>query len=161
MNGREVVRCAGISRFVDIYLDGEFGEADRSEFERHLSECPSCRHNVRVQAEWQHAIRRAAPHECAPTALRDEVARAIWRQTGLRRWKQWGAHAMPAAAAIGILLSLAVSKLHWSPVPADVIAKHQRDLPIEISGGTDQVKRWYAGKVDFPVRPPRSAAGRF
>ena len=47
-----------------------------------------------------------------------------------------------------------LSRLSLSPVAADVIAKHQRNLPIEVSGGSEQVKRWYSDKVGFPVRPP-------
>jgi anti-sigma factor RsiW len=40
-------------------------------------------------------------------------------------------------------------------VTADVLAKHQRNLPVEVSGQTDDVRRWYVDKVDFPVRPPK------
>jgi hypothetical protein len=64
---------------------------------------------------------------------------------------------MPVAAAAGLLGTFALSslsRLKWSPVAADVIAKHQRNLPIEVAGGPDQVRKWYADKVDFPVRPP-------
>ena len=52
----EALRCAGISRFVDTYLDGEFGEGDRVEFESHLSDCDSCRAKVRLQADWKKAV---------------------------------------------------------------------------------------------------------
>ena len=43
-----------------------------------------------------------------------------------------------------------------------MIAKHQRNLPVEVSGGIDQVQHWYAGKLDFSVRVPqlRHAAAR-
>ena len=36
-----------------------------------------------------------------------------------------------------------------------MVAKHQSRLPIEVSGGSDQIKQWYVDKVDFPVRPPQ------
>ncbi len=35
-----------------------------------------------------------------------------------------------------------------------MIAKHQRNLPIEVTGRSEEVRRWYADKVDFPVRMP-------
>jgi anti-sigma factor RsiW len=153
---REALRCAGISRFVDTYIDAEFAEADRLEFEHHLMECDDCRHKVRDQKEWQAAVRDAAPREQAPAALRNRVQRSIARESGpLLSWRRWAVRALPAAAAVGVIASMIVSRVQWSPLAADVVAKHQRNLPIEVSGGTDQVKQWYTGKVDFPVRPPQ------
>jgi mycothiol system anti-sigma-R factor len=156
MTGKEALRCAGISRFVDTYIDAEFAEADRLEFEQHLSECDSCRHKVREQKEWKQAIRAAAPRGQAPAALRNRVMRQIARESRpMVSWRRWAARALPTAAAVGILASVMISKMQWSPLAADVVAKHQRNLPIEVSGGTDLVKQWYAGMVDFPVRPPQ------
>lgn len=158
--GNEALRCAGISRFVDTYLDGEFGEGDRAEFEAHLSECESCRGKVRAQAEWKAAIKKAAPREQAPAALRNRISRSIARESKpMLTWRQWAMRAMPAAAAVGLVATFMISKVQWSPVAADVVAKHQRQLPIEVSGGPEQVKEWYSGKVDFPVRPPQLCHG--
>ena len=157
MSGKEALRCAGISRFVDTYLDGEFAETDRAEFESHLGECEACRGKVRVQAEWKTAIKAAAPREPAPAALRNRVARSIARESKpMLSWRAWAVRAMPAAAAVGLLATFMISKVQWSPVAADVVAKHQRsNLPFDVSGGPDQIKKWYADKVDFPVRPPQ------
>src|SRR4051812_32335978 len=155
MSGKEALRCAGISRFVDTYLDGEFAETDRAEFEAHLGDCETCRGKVRGQAEWKQAIRAAAPREQAPAALRNRVARSIARESQpMLSWRAWAVRAMPAAAAVGLLATFMISKVQWSPIAADVVAKHQKPLPIEVSGGTDQVKKWYSDKVDFPVRVP-------
>jgi mycothiol system anti-sigma-R factor len=149
------LRCAGIQRFVDCYLDGEFAERDRGEFEAHLAECESCRAKVRVQAEWKKQIKAAAPHEKAPASLRNRIKRSVAKETrpAQMSWRKWAVRVMPVAAASGMLLTLIVSKVQWSPVAADVIAKHQKQLPIEVTGGADQLKKWYADKVDFPVRP--------
>jgi mycothiol system anti-sigma-R factor len=149
------LRCAGIQRFVDCYLDGEFADRDKSEFEAHLAECESCRNKVRVQSEWQNQIRAAAPNERAPAALRNRIRRSLARQAppAQMSWRKWAVRVMPVAAASGLLLMTVVSRVNWSPVAADVIAKHQKQLPIEVTGGADQLKKWYADKVDFPVRP--------
>src|SRR4051812_33266545 len=156
MSGKEALRCAGISRFVDTYLDGEFAETDRAEFEGHLTECETCRGKVRGQAEWKQAIKEAAPREQAPAALRNRVARSIARESKpMLSWRAWAVRAMPAAAAVGLVATFMISKEQWSPVAADVVAKHQKTMPIEVSGGTDQVRKWYADKVDFPVRVPQ------
>jgi mycothiol system anti-sigma-R factor len=155
----QALRCAGIQRFVDCYLDGEFAERDRGEFEAHLAECEICREKVRVQAEWKKQIKAAAPREQAPAALRNRIKRSIAREAPAQplSWRRWTVRVMPVAAASGVLLTLLVSKVQWSPVAADVIAKHQKmaagTLPIEVTGGPDQLKQWYANKVDFPVRP--------
>jgi mycothiol system anti-sigma-R factor len=155
MSGENALRCAGIQRFVDTYLDGEFAERDRAEFEAHLAECEPCRRKVKSQAEWKVAIKAAAPREHAPAALRNRVLRSIAREERpQRRWRTFVQRVLPAAAAVGIAASLVVARVQWSPVAADLIAKHQRNLPVEVSGGSDQVKRWYADKVGFPVRPP-------
>jgi mycothiol system anti-sigma-R factor len=157
MSGKEALRCAGISRFVDTYLDGEFAETDRAEFEMHLGECESCRGKVRVQAEWKQAIKTAAPREPAPAALRNRVLRSIARESKpMLSWRRWAARAMPAAAAVGLVATYLISNVQWSPVAADIVSKwHGRPLPVEVSGGNDQVKQWYADKVDFPVRVPQ------
>jgi mycothiol system anti-sigma-R factor len=159
MSGQEALRCAGISRFVDTYLDGEFAETDRAEFEGHLGECESCRGKVRVQVEWKAAIKAAAPREQAPAALRNRVARSIARESKpMLSWRQWATRAMPAAAAVGLVATYLISNVQWSPVAADVVSKwHGKPLPVEVSGGNDQVKQWFNGKVDFPVRVPRFA----
>jgi mycothiol system anti-sigma-R factor len=153
---RELIRCAGVSRFVDTYLDGEFGEGDRAEFERHLAECEACRHKVKAQSEWKRLIKAAAPREQAPAALRNRISRSLAHEAKpMLSWRAWATRAMPAAAAVGLVATFLISRVQWSPVCADVVAKHQRNLPIEVSGGSDQVRQWYAGKVDFPVRPPQ------
>ncbi len=159
MSEVRALRCAGIQRFVDTYLDGEFADSDRAEFETHLAECEPCRHKVKIQAEWKVAVRAAAPREQAPAALRNRVQRAIAREAaghGARRsWRAFATKVLPVAAAAGLVGSFVISRLSLSPVAADVIAKHQRNLPIEVSGGSEQVKRWYTDKgLGFPVRPP-------
>ena len=156
MSGKEALRCAGISRFVDTYLDGEFAETDRAEFEGHLADCETCRGKVRVQAEWKSAIKAAAPREQAPAALRNRVARSIARESKpMLSWRAWAVRAMPAAAAVGLIATFMISKVQWSPVAADLVAKHAKTVPLEVSGGPDQVRKWYADKVDFPVRVPQ------
>ena len=155
MSGKEALRCAGISRFVDTYLDGEFAETDRAEFEGHLAECETCRGKVRVQAEWKGAVKEAAPREQAPAALRNRVARSIARESRpMLSWRAWAVRAMPAAAAVGLVATFMISKVQWSPIAADLVAKHAHSTPLEVSGGPDQVRKWYADKVDFPVHPP-------
>jgi mycothiol system anti-sigma-R factor len=161
------LRCAGIWRFTDTYLDGEFGEVERAEFETHLESCEPCRARVREQAAWKQVVRAAAPRERAPEMLRTRLRAALAAAPApsapaesapvalpLRaRVMKWSPYAAAATLAAAVL----VTRGHHGAVTADVIAKHQRNLPLEISGRPEEeVRRWYADKVDFPVRPPRS-----
>jgi anti-sigma factor RsiW len=153
------LRCAGIWRFTDTYLDGEFGEAERAEFEAHLETCEACRTSVREQAAWKKAIAAAAPRDKAPDVLRARLRVALdaapppgaEEETRPSRWWSYAPYAAAACVALGMF----VTHNQHALVTADVIAKHQRNLPLEISGrSSDEVRRWYVDKVDFPVRPP-------
>jgi anti-sigma factor RsiW len=160
------LRCAGVIRFTDTYLDGEFGEVERAELDEHLAGCEACRAYVREQAAWRRAVRAAAPREQAPAALRARLEAALaaapppvaarTRAGLLGRLVSYAPYAAAAAIAAGVL----ITRGQHTAVTADVIAKHQRNLPLEITGRTDEVRRWYADKVDFPVRPPSFGALR-
>jgi mycothiol system anti-sigma-R factor len=168
--------CAGIWRFIDTYLDGEFGDVERAELEAHLEGCEPCRARMREQASWKQAVRAAAPRERAPEALRSRLQLQIaelaarptapaapmgsgpaqpevipLRRSVAARLLSWSPYAAAAAVAAAVL----VTRGQHGAVTADILAKHQRNLPLEISGrSSDEVRRWYADKVDFPVRPP-------
>jgi anti-sigma factor (TIGR02949 family) len=162
MSGRAIaVRCTGVAQFIDLYLDGEFGERERMEFEAHLGECESCRRKVKMQGQWRSAIRQAAPREPVPAALRSRISQQLALETHgpsrRRRLQKLAVQLIPYGMAAVVASSFLLSRIDWSPISADVIAKHQRNLPIEISGGNDQVRRWYADKVDFPVHLPSFA----
>lgn len=151
-----LLRCAGVQRFVDTYLDGEFGESEQAELEAHLSDCDGCRHKVKVQADWKAAIKAAAPRPKAPAALRNRIKRSIAKESAPPlSWRRWAVRVMPAAAAAGMLATFLVSRVSFSPVALDIVSKHQRNLPVEVTGGADQLRQWYRDKVDFPVKPPQ------
>lgn len=166
--GIPTLQCAGVVRFIDTYLDGEFGEQDRVEFEAHLASCASCRAKVKEQVTWKNAIRTAAAgikaSEQASAALRNRIQRSLASAArdadrnageGRLRWRRFVMRALPVAAVAGLVGTLTVSRLHWSPIALDVVAKHKRNLPLEVSGPADKLKSWYSDKLEFPVRPPR------
>ncbi len=79
-------------------------------------------------------------------------------------------YAVPAAAAAVALAVLAAreggnpafeeASLEGGPVVAngasyieDVVDRHWRELPAEVSGPPTQVASWFRGKLEFPVRP--------
>lgn len=153
-------RCAGIRRCVDAYLDGEFADHERGELDAHIATCEACRAVVRDQADWRAEFKRAAPREAVPAELMARIRGQIDAESHPElSWRKWAVRVLPLAAAAGLVLSLAGQRFFagsaLSPVIADAISKHQRNLPLEVTGGSDQVRNWYAGKVDFPVRPPQ------
>jgi anti-sigma factor RsiW len=148
--------CADLERFVDAYVDGEFSDEERVDLERHLGECASCAERVRFQAGWKAALRAAAPRPSLPADLRARLAAALDKEPLPRpRWQRVGMRAAVPAAAAALLGMLMWSAHPFSPVVEDAIAKYRRDLPVEVTGGDDQVRAWFANKVDFAVRPPR------
>ncbi|MEO6954191.1 MAG: zf-HC2 domain-containing protein [Polyangia bacterium] len=168
---KSAVHCEGVWRFCDAFVDGEFGDVERAEFESHLEGCHDCQAIVRAQATWKQAVRAAAPREKAPDVFRArldaQLAREVASKEALKAQvdaalgevatvppRSFVSRAWPYAACGCIALALLVTRGPHAGVTADLIAKHQRNLPIEISGGSDNVRRWYADKVDFPVRPP-------
>lgn len=158
--------CSEIERFVDLYLDAEFGDEDKAKFEAHLEGCDACRKQVEAQVTWRRRIVEASPKIAAPANLRnfitagmDEAERAQRRTTNRRR--ALAAAMLPAAAAAAYALVLMRPAAPHRPtlalpVVADVVQKHARNMPIEVSTSKeDDVRKWYSDKVDFPVRPPK------
>ena len=158
-------RCPDVDRFTDAYVDGEFSDEDRVAVEKHLGECAACARQVRQHAALKTALRASAPHVPAPPSLRTRVTAALDEEEagGRRRGGRRLAIALlplaAAASVVGFVWAHATAPSSDSPVVADAIAKYQRDLPIEVTGGDEQVRHWFADKVDFAVRPPRLPHG--
>jgi len=156
--------CAEVARLVHLELDGEFGAEERLDLERHLSECASCADLARGERAFVGRLRDVlrADRAAAPPALSVRIDRALdqvdggARVTPLRRILAWS---VPAAAAAVALVAW------WAQVPdgqlgaqmlvGEAVARHQRELPIEVRGpDPEQVRSWFRGKLDLPVRPP-------
>lgn len=161
--------CSEVERFVDLYLDAEFGDEDRGKFEAHLEGCSPCRHMVENQATWRRQIVAASASKAScPAALRNRIAAGLDeaeradRSSSLRR-RAFAMVAVPAAAAAAYAIviqrptTVPVQSVAMElPMVADVVQKHSRNLPIEVqSPKEDDLRRWYADKVSFPVRPPK------
>lgn len=88
-------------------------------------------------------------------------------------WAKWRA-AVPVAMAAGLALFFVAPRAWLSIGPSagsrptteqasmlggplvlsDVVGRHVRSLPPEVSGTPERVGNWFHGKVDFPVHPP-------
>ena len=153
--------CSELEALIHPYLDGEFEQADRFEFERHLQTCPSCAKDVREAALFQQALKaklKASVDREAPAALRARVS------TGLRyaqlRERAWGLARVAAAAAIvavGVGSYLAIRpSLSKDRFVTEAALRHARGLPYEIvQVSPERAEQWFQGKLDHRVAVPR------
>ncbi len=152
------MQCAEVDKFIHAYIDGEFADEDRVEFERHLAECARCRDAARFEMQFKRALRAALPRPELPPGLRDRIVAEIGRApTPGRSWNRVvypsAAVAAAAALAIGFFLRQGADPL---PVVEESIQRHQRNLPVEVVGPDGQrVASWFRGKVDVPVHAPK------
>jgi mycothiol system anti-sigma-R factor len=71
------MHCHEAQKFVYVYLDGEFGDGEHSEFEAHVSECDACRKLVQSEHAFQKALKEKLPAQTAPAHLRTSILAQI------------------------------------------------------------------------------------
>lgn len=171
------MQCPEVSKFVYVYLDGEFEPRERAEFEQHVSRCPECGEMLRFERSFHQLVRERIERPEAPEGLRDRVLAALdeedaadsglWaRVSALSPAWKWA----PVAAAAALIAVLAVPGLVRTPdtneaAPAvasapleslveETVAVHEEALPTEVSGDEESVGRFVAGRVSFRATPP-------
>jgi anti-sigma factor RsiW len=163
--------CAEVARFIHVYLDGEFAAEERAEMEGHLAGCPACAEAARRERQFLDRVRGTlrADGAAAPAALAARIDRALDQveRPAPRTWRTaitWG---LPAAVAAALLLAAMRAGEGQLPSQPDeramampvlfreAVARHERELPVEVRGpDPEQVRTWFRGKLDVPVRPP-------
>ena len=164
--------CDDFTPFIDAYIDAEFDERDRVEFETHLGHCDACKAEVDFQLEFKRHLKSSLQAERAPESLRSTILCALQQESlqqhqqtqqdgRARRNRRIGFWAAPAAAAAAILIflpafTIAPAASTQIPVISHTVEWHQGNLPLEVQGPDHaQITRWFHGKVDFPVRLPQ------
>ncbi len=164
------IDCTELARSIDTFLDGEFDERERSEFEAHLAKCESCRaladarsrSRAAVRAKLHEAMDPTAPAGRAPPELRARIQDALAR----RRRPLWRRALSPvpiatlAACAAGAMLVLATHG-GGSALVEEAVQKHHRGLPLEVTAasiGEGSIPGWFADKLDFNPSVPRFRA---
>jgi anti-sigma factor RsiW len=163
------MNCQDMEKFIHVYLDREFAEEDRADFERHLTSCERCRNLARFEQRFKQQLKTGLAHP--PLGLEQrEALRDRLRQTldhaPLRRAQhpvgRWAVRLLPAAAAAGLVLALV---LRPEPTPSAALLHSvtlaQMAAPLEVrSPDPRAVRDWYEGKLDFRIDPPRFRDGR-
>jgi anti-sigma factor (TIGR02949 family) len=152
------MQCAEVDKFIHAYIDGEFADEDRVEFERHLAECARCRDAARFEAQFKRALRAALPPPALPAGLRERIVGEIARAPAPgRSWSRVVYPGAAVAAAAALLIGVFWrDRAGTLPVVEESIHRHLRNLPMEVVGPDGQrVSTWFRGKVDVPVHAPR------
>jgi anti-sigma factor RsiW len=99
--------CFENEEWINRYLDGELGPAERRRFEQHLAGCPSCQQEL-AQTRALFAVLQGLENAPAPAGMADEVLEGLTprRAPRLSRWIL-----IAQAAATLLMLGLAYPRL--------------------------------------------------
>lgn len=155
------MNCQDVQRFISAFVDGELVDEERGVFEAHLAGCERCRRVAGFESAFRQRLRDNVERVTAPPALRVRLREALDASERRRRWV-WSLRLLPAAAALaGLVVWLDVRQQRLSEEELSAFAEatvrsHQQHLPLDVqSDGEGQIRRYFAGKVPFAVRPPR------
>ncbi len=159
------MKCWQVQKYLHAHLDGELGAELSLEVEKHLAECGRCREQMDFEIQFIDQVRSAMRTQEADAELKTSVTRAIEKagrkKTHTRVFAQISVLAAAASVilVVGILLRNAIQKTDELPpigISEEVVKTHMRPMPMEISNKDEkEVAKWFEGKVDFPVQPPK------
>lgn len=157
--------CQEVRKFIEVYLDGEFDEADRNEVEAHLMKCCSCRSHAAYEHRFREAVRARVPKSQISEELNNRLIMATDKYFSSWTWSKrlaWGS--VPAVAAVALVISFTWTVTSgFSPLVEAAVERHSSDPTVEVnSSDTDVVESWFKSKVHFhvalPHSPPRQLA---
>ena len=161
------MNCDDVRNALYVYLDGEFAAPEASAFEAHLDACDACKVIEEYERGFLRAFRSGLGSVEVPAGLAPRVRAVLARQgargsAGNRESGVRGLRlaAFAAAAALVVVTgSLVISGFGGAAINGEeAIAAHQRDLPMEVRGSTDQVRAFLQENVPFSVEIPYEGA---
>lgn len=151
------VDCHEFRKFVDPYLDGEFDERERSDFDAHVAHCVDCRVWFQQHRDIQSAIRDTLEFPAVlPGGARARIRTQLAIEMPQKRSWYKLALPLPALAAVASVFIFVGTSGFATPVVEEAVAQHRDDLPLEVpTPQADEIDQWFADKVSFPVEVPR------
>jgi len=156
------MNCQDVAKFVQVYLDGEFDQRDRTDFEGHLKGCPGCQRQVDYERRFKEAVRARIPRETAPAELRERLAsslQAVPRRPLVPKLLMWSS--IPAAAALVLVVTFTWTVTSgFTPLVEEAVDRHSSQPPVDLRSADDaEVEGWFKSKVNFNVALPRFSGG--
>jgi anti-sigma factor RsiW len=163
------MQCQDMEKFIHVYLDREFAEEDRADYERHLAECEQCRRLARFEQRFKAQLKTslARPHlrlderEAVRARIMQSLAEAppLPADHGTRRWIL---RLVPAAAAAGVLMALVLGRGDLQPpVVGQSLMANTNNQPVEVRTQDPHALRdWYHERLGIAVVPPQFTDGR-
>jgi anti-sigma factor RsiW len=167
--------CDDINVDLVRYLDNTLNQQELQYFRAHLGACGPCQCRVKEELALSRLLLVSRPLYPAPAELRNRVAAAVEKQAARNRspWNRWRRRfidfsnwKMLVAVALVFALCLIVApnvarNVRAASYAKSAVASHSRCLNHELSLGIrtnspEAVTAWFAGKVPFEFRLPRS-----
>lgn len=154
------IDCGDFQKFVDAYIDGEYDERERRDFDAHLAGCPECR-GWYEQRRWLGQVIRerlvarspAMPGGCrAAVRARLEIEAAPAR----RRRRLALALPVPLVAAVGAVFIFFGTTGFAPAIVDEAVSQHLDDMPVEVpTPDSLELDRWFSDKLAFRIEAPR------
>jgi anti-sigma factor (TIGR02949 family) len=148
--------CETLSRYLDLYLDGELAVEERVEVEAHVRGCDACRRIVTGEARFRAVLRQQLLSVRAPGSLREAVHErlASRRRHSPLNWMPTLAYAA-AVAGVAVLGYAVIATYPKAPDPvAGAVAAHVAASGPEVSGDREQVESFLRTHAPFSYRLP-------
>jgi len=158
------MNCEDVEKGIYVYLDGEFAEPERADFEGHVRACAVCRRKVDRERGFISGVRQAVPRVVAPAGLEERIRKALAeapapdehgssvRPLPRARGRFW----LAAAAAVLVSGGFAAYQVVGSNDRADriaheAVATHESRLPMEVRGSQAHIRSFLEENVPFHV----------
>ncbi len=163
------MQCQDMEKFIHVYLDREFAEEDRADYERHLAECEQCRRLARFEQRFKAQLKTSLAYPRMRLDEREAVRARIMQtlaeapplpaEHGVKRWIL---RLVPAAAAAGVLMALVLGEgdVHPLMLGSSLLVSEPGPVPEKITRDPHVLREWYRRKLGIAVLPPRFTDGR-
>ncbi len=164
------MNCDDIQKGIYVYLDDEFAEPERRDFEGHVKACVRCRQRVERERGFLASFRSKVPQVTAPPGLEERIraalaaapapesgVRELPRSRTLKPWLVAAAAALMVATPAVLVwrLSGPAAAAGEERVAVEALLTHQEDLPMEVRGSQRQIREFLQANVPFEVELPR------